>query len=157
MGDILQGAGTNYSEAASKGAVIVCSISYHCDLDYSDDDCVPTFTFDRIDLDGFSTGFNYRYIRTNGHNNRVLIKLYGIRFVFTLDGTASRTDIVQLMISIGAGLGLLGTSRLICDTIMMYALPNREEYVKYKYNDVLDPEDGKTRGKYVRIPCNTRQ
>jgi hypothetical protein len=83
----------NYVTLQQAGAVIALMIDWKCNLDYSIDDCHPTFQFARLDdpTDSFSTGFNFRYAdkyykQVDGQyvEFRDLYKVYGLRFVLEL-------------------------------------------------------------------------
>ena len=82
-------------------------------------DCIPTFTFERIDNDGdgiVSEGFNFRtLVYENNSTIRELKKLYGIRIAFTSTGRASMFSFLALSITFGAGIVYLGISKLITD------------------------------------------
>lgn len=134
--EILHNAETTYNDVFSDGTIIVCEIGYDCDLNLGVDKCLPTFTWDRIDVRGFSTGFNYRYTETTGPNARLLTKVYGIRLVYSLRGEAGRFSIAQLTIALGAGLALLGISNTVCDFILEYLMPQKEYYASEKYTPV---------------------
>jgi len=145
---ILQQSGFNYSQVAKAGAVILISINYDCDLNKAISLCQPVFTFSRIDdpNSNFSTGFNFRmaYKTTNGASNvetRELYKFMGIRIIFNLYGNAGKFNIIPLLLTIGAGVGLLSISTLVCDFILQHVLPNKDKYVIKKIEDVGEEEE----------------
>lgn len=136
MNEIFEKAGTTYDAIFDHGGIILCEISYNCDLDKSIDKCQPEFHFDRIDVRGFSPGFNYRYIDTNEDGSRALTKVYGARVIFSLSGQAGRFSFAKLTIALGAGIGLITLSKAITDFLMEYILPNKDTYTDAKYSTV---------------------
>ncbi len=68
VSDIVSAAGWTYDDIIDKGAVILGTVTYTCDLDKDVELCQPLFTFTRIDPTtkaSFSSGFNYRYYEEN--------------------------------------------------------------------------------------------
>lgn len=55
----------------------------------------------------------------NGTLKRVLYKVYGLRFVINAVGRARKFNLVQLLLTLGACLGLLSISSLIADFVML--------------------------------------
>jgi len=145
---ILEQSGYNYSQVANTGAVILISINYDCDLNRPVSQCQPQFRFSRIDdpSSNFSTGFNFRmaYKSTTGasfEETRELYKYLGIRIIFNLYGTAGKFNVIPLLLTLGAGVGLLSISTLVCDFILQYLLPNKDKYVVKKIEDVGEDEE----------------
>lgn len=68
--------------------------------------------------DKLSKGYNFRYANHyylpdtenvgQFKEYRDLYKVYGIRMIFLVSGTAGKFDVVPLLINIGSGLALLG-------------------------------------------------
>jgi len=77
------------------GAIILAKARYDCDEDSDVKDCYPSWDFSRIDE---GDGFNFRTARYTNLNNteRVLRKLYGVRVVVVIFGSAGKFDIVVL-------------------------------------------------------------
>lgn len=55
----------------------------------------------------------------NGSDVRTLYKVYGIRFVVNVLGQAGKFNSVQLLLTLGACLGLLSISALIADFLTL--------------------------------------
>ena len=86
---------------------------------------------------------------------RDLYKVYGVRFLFLLNGQGGKFDIVPLLgllqkkikrkkviffiVNIGSGLALLAIATLISDVITLHILPERKFYNKVKYETVETP------------------
>jgi hypothetical protein len=106
-----------------------------------------------------SVGFNFRYANyyylPEGDaftQYRDLYKVYGVRFLFLLNGQGGKFDIVpllgidevyimgnELLVNIGSGLALLAIATLISDIITLHILPQRKFYNKVKYETVETP------------------
>jgi P2X purinoceptor 4 len=130
-----------YDSIAIKGGVIVISIDWNCNLDYSIDDCLPEYTFSRLDdaKDKIAKGSNFRYAsmyEKDGILTRDLFKAFGIRFIIKVTGTAGKFSIVPLLLNIGSGIGLLAVATVICDIIILYVLKKRKVYKEKKYLNV---------------------
>jgi len=145
--DIANDAGVTFEDMTTEGGVMQIVIDWTCDLDYSEDECVPEYTFRRLDTGNFSVarGFNFRYAdRYSLYNNetgqmqlyRNLYKAYGVRFLITVQGKAGKFSIVPLLLNIGSGLALLSVSTIICDIVVLYFLKAKNFYRDKKYLDV---------------------
>ncbi|GFO41280.1 P2x purinoceptor [Plakobranchus ocellatus] len=162
---ILSDAGIQFENISAEGGVMQIVIDWTCNLDYSVDNCVPSYTFQRLDRGDLkiSRGFNFRYADQFGvflddgsyKLYRNLYKAYGIRFLITVQGTAGKFSIVPLLLNIGSGLALLGVSTIICDIVVLYILKGRHFFREKKYLDVkasdafqiLDEEEDETPSK----------
>ncbi|XP_028400435.1 P2X purinoceptor 4-like [Dendronephthya gigantea] len=139
--------GTTFNDTALKGGVIAIKISWDCNLDFDKSECVPKYSFVRIDdpTSKKSPGYNIRIAQYDisdiTHERRTLIKAYGIRFVILVDAQAGKFDIVPLLRNFGAGLGLLALATVLCDICVLYFLKRRQLYRDNKYLYV-DPEKG---------------
>ena len=148
-----------------KGAVIEIKIIWDCNYDLLQDNCKPTYTFERFDFSSKESktvsGFNFRYLK-NLHTNlvtsfylfsisflsyadriyvnntvkRTLYKVYGIRFVINIMGRAGKFNLVQLLLTFGACLGLLGTASLIADCLMLTFCIKKNDEKKSFHEDI---------------------
>ncbi|KAM5191725.1 P2X purinoceptor 4 [Mantella aurantiaca] len=145
LGTIVEEAGESFQDMAIQGGVMGIQISWNCDLDKKHTYCVPKYSFRRLDnreLDhDVSPGYNFRYAKyykdSNNTECRTLMKVYGIRFVILVFGTAGKFGIIPTMIKIGSGVALFGMSTLLCDIVVfcMKRHSNREK--EYKDHDEL--------------------
>lgn len=119
-------------------------ITWDCDFDlYSK--CFPQYSFKRFDLafseTNTSSGFNFRYANKYLHNGteyRILYKAYGIRFIINVSGTGGKFNIIPLMLTIGAGFGLMSISVLIADCVMLNCTKDRKFFQKMKELSIRD-------------------
>jgi L-alanine-DL-glutamate epimerase-like enolase superfamily enzyme len=106
--------------------------------------CYPKYSWIRLDDDSQGGGFNYRFATVWGVKSseevRTLTKAWGVRVVLVLSGQCGRAAVAPLLISIGAGIGLLAVSAVICDLILQYILPQRRRYTLEKFQPVTDSD-----------------
>lgn len=128
--------GSNFTEFASTGGVILATLQFQCNFDI--DSCVKTWQFSRIDGgSSLSPGFNYRYGvvstgLTSGRVSRALYKAYGVRIVFHIFGLGGRFSVVPLLLALGSGIGLLSLSSLVTDFVLMRFMPESPIFAKHK-------------------------
>ncbi|KAK7088034.1 P2X purinoceptor 4-like isoform X1 [Littorina saxatilis] len=142
LSQIVQLAGTNYSDIAKGGGVIQVIINWDCNLDLDVSECLPEYSFRRLDRGDFSIsrGFNFRYADhyklENGTGQRTLYKAWGIRFLVSVQGQAGKFFIIPLLLNFGSGIALLSIATVICDIVVLYLLKARSYYKDKKYLDV---------------------
>ncbi|XP_046356383.2 P2X purinoceptor 4-like isoform X1 [Haliotis rufescens] len=166
LADIVKFTSQDYAVLALSGGVIQIVITWDCNLDYSVDDCVPEYTFRRLDSDDYkvSKGYNFRYAEHYMEENvrkRTLVKAYGIRFILTVQGRAGKFNVVPLLLNIGSGLALLSIATIVCDVVVLYFLKARTYYRDKKYltvtgDDAYEPmeEDRFKENKEDNTPSN---
>ncbi|GFS12706.1 p2X purinoceptor [Elysia marginata] len=150
LNTIVQGAGIEFNQIAAEGGVMQILIDWNCNLDHSISDCVPSYSFRRLDKGDFkiSRGFNFRYANQFGVAQpdgsfklyRNLYKAYGVRFLVTVQGTAGKFSVVPLLLNVGSGLALLSVATIICDIVVLYVLKARHFYRDKKYLDIKGPD-----------------
>eukprot|EP00466_Bigelowiella_natans_P006511 jgi/Bigna1/135214/aug1.28_g9922 len=141
--DILKKTGYSYNATAAKGGVFAVNFHFDCNLD-DPTKCMPDVKMSRLDIPGSASyGFNYREATytTDSHTTateRNLKKRYGLRFIFGFSGQAGKFDPVALLVTLGAGAGLLGVATLVCDMVINYFLdPERTKaYKKQIFEEV---------------------
>lgn len=144
IGEILRMAEPNDTERPKmlkKGAVIQINIKWNCNFD-TNTLCLPVYSFSRFDL-AFSSisaasGFNFRFtdkFQINGEIHRVVVKAYGLRFIVIVDGKAGKFHLIPLMLSIGAGLGLLSLATIVADCVLVYCTSKKKFYRDLKRFD----------------------
>lgn len=158
MDDILKSAVGNDEDEFTlyqRGAVILAKASFKCDANQQLDvnNCAPNWDFSRIDE---GDGFNFRTVQYNSTDDdfRLMKKLYGVRVVVSISGTAGRFDVVILLVALGAGLGLLGIASLVTDFLLQNFWPDREKFLSDKFSTVnLEDQDldGSIASEYVAI------
>lgn len=86
-----------------------------------------------------ASGFNFRYanrFRKDGVEYRELFKAFGLRFIINVSGVGGKFNLVPLMMTIGAGLGLMSISVLIADCVMLHCTKKRKYFQKVKEIDL---------------------
>ncbi|OWF38786.1 P2X purinoceptor 4-like isoform X3 [Mizuhopecten yessoensis] len=150
LGDIVAMAGEDYKNMSQSGGVMQVLINWDCNLDLSLEDCVPKYTFRRLDSADFSIskGFNFRYAKyyrdPDGTEVRTLYKAFGIKYIITVIGQAGKFNVVPLLLNIGSGLGLLAMATILCDVVVLYVLKAKNVYREKKYLNVVGDDAYKT-------------
>ncbi|XP_056008746.1 P2X purinoceptor 4-like isoform X2 [Ostrea edulis] len=141
---IVEGANSgSYSNVASEGGVIQIRIKWNCNLDLSEENCLPEYSFRRLDSSTYkiSKGYNFRYSKNfkfeNGTEYRTLYKAFGIKFVISVSGQARKFAPVPFFTNIGSGLALLSIATVICDIVVLYVLKAKVVYREKKYLQVV--------------------
>ncbi|XP_055338957.1 P2X purinoceptor 4-like [Paramacrobiotus metropolitanus] len=136
---IVQQANVSLSEIAVRGGIIGFDISWNCDFDYDEEYCVPHYSFRRLDNkdDKVAKGWNFRhayyYYDASGIQRRDLVKLWGIRFVFNVNGRAYKFSPVNFAMNLGSGLGLLGIASVVCEFVLLNCLRSNDELIEQKF------------------------
>ena len=133
------GAITSYTNVSRRGAIILVSSIWNCDFDQDVSECNPTFEFMRIDgqPNTISSGFNFRAVTYDtSETSRYLKKLYGIRFIFIVEGQGGKFDIFATTVTFGAGLAYLSLAALIADIVLENFLSESEQYARAKMRDL---------------------
>ena len=68
----------------------------------------------------------------------MLYKAFGLRFIISVNGQAGRFSIIPLMITIGAGLGLMSLSVLVADCVLLNFTNKKKLYQKLKELDAKE-------------------
>ena len=72
---------------------------------------------------------------------RVLYKAFGLRIIISVTGTGGRFNIVPLMLTIGAGFGLMSLTVILADCVMLNCTKNKkEEQSEFFFNKVPIPD-----------------
>ena len=107
--------------------------------------CLPKYIFRRFDLPFAETstasGFNFRFAHKYKNNQteyRVLYKAFGLRVIINVSGTGGRFNIVPLMLTIGAGFGLMSLTVIIADCVMLHCTKDKKIFQKMKELDLKD-------------------
>ncbi|OWA51563.1 P2X purinoceptor 4 [Hypsibius exemplaris] len=125
--DLVTFAGESLEEMAVKGGIIGFNIDWDCDLDYGEENCLPHYSFRRLDNRGdkVASGWNFRhafyYYDFDGFNRRDLVKYWGIRFVFLVSGRAGMFYPVNFILHVGSSVGLFSCASVICEFILAIA------------------------------------
>ncbi|XP_048196888.1 P2X purinoceptor 2 isoform X3 [Perognathus longimembris pacificus] len=144
LGFIVEQAGENFTELAHKGGVIGVIINWDCDLDHSESECNPKYSFRRLDPKHVpaSSGYNFRfakYYNTNGTTTRTLIKAYGIRIDVIVHGQAGKFSLIPTIINLATALTSIGVGSFLCDWILLTFMNKNKIYSHKKFDKVCTP------------------
>jgi len=141
--EILEMADTTIADVQDKGAILLFSTKFSCNMDLkTNHQCDPKYDVFQIDNEEgtISPGFNYRDVRYNDDfDERDLIKRWGIRIIFVIDGEAGKFNMIASLLTIGAGLSFFAVATLVTDFIMDGCIDHKDKYKGLKYQDV-DPD-----------------
>uniref|UniRef100_A0A674DXQ7 P2X purinoceptor n=1 Tax=Salmo trutta TaxID=8032 RepID=A0A674DXQ7_SALTR len=144
VGDVIRYAHQNFTMLAQKGGVIGIKIGWMCDLDKSEDECNPSYSFTRLDAmsekNSVSPGYNFRYAKyykmDNGTDYRTLLKAYAIRFDVLVNGNAGKFNMIPTLINMVAAFTSVGVGTVLCDIILLNFLKGAEQYKAKKFEEV---------------------
>uniref|UniRef100_A0A672I7F7 P2X purinoceptor n=1 Tax=Salarias fasciatus TaxID=181472 RepID=A0A672I7F7_SALFA len=162
VGDVVHYAQQNFTKL---GGVIGIKIGWVCDLDKSDDQCNPSYSFTRLDAmsqkNTVSPGYNFRFAKyfkmENGTDYRTLVKAYAIRFDVLVNGNAGKFNMIPTLINMVAAFTSVGVGTVLCDIILLNFLKGAEQYKAKKFEEVSDsPLEPQKNGLY-RSQLSLRQ
>ncbi|KAM7389799.1 hypothetical protein PAMP_023755 [Pampus punctatissimus] len=159
VGDVLNYTGQDLAGLAHKGGEIGINIEWKCNLDTDIENCVPRYSFTRLDApfakNAVSKGFNFRfakYFKTeNGTEFRTLHKAYAIRFDVMVTGSAGKFDTVPTLINLVAAFTSIGLGTVLCDIILLNFLKGAEQYKAKKFEEVSKDE---IKASLAQSPCS---
>uniref|UniRef100_F7DJA9 P2X purinoceptor n=1 Tax=Ornithorhynchus anatinus TaxID=9258 RepID=F7DJA9_ORNAN len=146
LGDVVKFAGQDFVKIANTGGVVGIKIGWVCDLDRSWDQCIPKYSFTRLDSvsekSSVSPGYNFRFAKyykmENGTEYRTLLKAFGIRFDVLVYGNAGKFNIIPTIISTVAAFTSVGVGTVLCDIILLNFLKGAEQYKAKKFEEVTE-------------------
>ncbi|KAF1389627.1 hypothetical protein PFLUV_G00075430 [Perca fluviatilis] len=148
LGDVVRGAGENFTEMAVEGGVIGILINWDCNLDWLMQRCLPKYSFRRLDEKQSNKtlypGLNFRYAKYNTLNGvevRTLYKAFGIRFDVMVFGQAGKFSFIQLIIYIGSTLSYYALTTMMIDWLIgtsCYSAEVGQNYSEKKVESVQD-------------------
>ncbi|KAF6333841.1 purinergic receptor P2X 3 [Rhinolophus ferrumequinum] len=144
VGDVVKFAGQDFAKLASTGGVLGIKIGWVCDLDKPWDQCIPKYSFTRLDSvsekSSVSPGYNFRFAKyykmENGSEYRTLLKAFGIRFDVLVYGNAGKFNIIPTIISSVAAFTSVGVGTVLCDIILLNFLKGADQYKAKKFEEV---------------------
>lgn len=145
LDEIIKYCGDDFDDVAIKGAIYGIIINWHCDLDYSVENCIPSYDFRRLDDPHapLSPGYNFRfsqYYVKDDTRYRFLTKAYGLKFQVLVNARAGKFAPEPLFLELGSAVALFALSTWICDVIVIYCVKKRNRYKRSKY-EVVEDED----------------
>lgn len=146
VGDVVNLAHQNFTTLVNKGGVIGIKISWICDLDKSEDECKPAYSFTRLDAmsekNSVSPGYNFRFAKyfmgQDGTEYRTLLKAYAIRFDVIVNGDAGKFSMIPTLINMVAAFTSVGVGAVLCDIILLNFLKGADQYKAKKFEEVSD-------------------
>ncbi|XP_064416392.1 P2X purinoceptor 3 [Latimeria chalumnae] len=146
LGDVVHWARQDFTELAEWGGVLSIKISWICDLDRSEDQCNPDYTFSRLDTisekNNVSKGYNFRYAKyykyDNGTEYRTLLKAFGIRVDVMVNGKAGKFNMIPTLINLVATFTSVGVGTVLCDIILLNFLKGADQYKAKKFEEVTE-------------------
>ncbi|GAB1286517.1 P2X purinoceptor 3 [Apodemus speciosus] len=164
VGDVVKFAGQDFTKLARTGGVLGIKIGWVCDLDKAWDQCIPKYSFTRLDgvseKSSVSPGYNFRpsashrpnlqtpeachsgfakyYKMENGSEYRTLLKAFGIRFDVLVYGNAGKFNIIPTIISSVAAFTSVGVGTVLCDIILLNFLKGADHYKARKFEEVTE-------------------
>jgi ATP P2X receptor len=73
--------------------------------------------------------------------DRLQLDRHGTKFVFVTSGSIGRFNFQTMLIQLVSALGLLSVASLVVEIMMLYILPHKRYYQKYKYQETVDFSD----------------
>ncbi|XP_003444751.1 P2X purinoceptor 3a [Oreochromis niloticus] len=148
VGDVLHHTGQNITELLSRGGEIGINIQWECNLDLNIENCIPKYSFTRLDApfakNAVSKGYNFRfakYFKTeNGTEFRTLHKAFAIRFDVMVTGKAGKFNTIPTMINLVAAFTSIGLGAVLCDIILLNFLKGAEQYKAKKFEEVSEAQ-----------------
>uniref|UniRef100_A0AAY4BRE1 Purinergic receptor n=1 Tax=Denticeps clupeoides TaxID=299321 RepID=A0AAY4BRE1_9TELE len=147
VGDILKYTNESFNTIASTGGEIGINVGWVCDLDQSEEECKPSYSFTRLD-DVFqdnkvSKGYNFRFAKyfrsPDGTEYRTLHKAFAIRFDILVSGKAGKFNAVPTVINVVAAFTSVGLGTVLCDLILLNFLKGAEQYKAKKDKPAVQP------------------
>uniref|UniRef100_UPI0037E8CDFE P2X purinoceptor 4b n=1 Tax=Semicossyphus pulcher TaxID=241346 RepID=UPI0037E8CDFE len=145
-------AGEEFEDMAAKGGILGIIIDWSCDLDWWAGECLPKYSFRRLDNknpdNDVAPGYNFRFAKyyktPDGEEARTLIKAYGIRFDIIVFGTAGKFGIVPTIVSLGAALSFLTLVPIFADIFMLTCMGKRRLYERHKVSYLNEDDDAES-------------
>uniref|UniRef100_H3BD16 P2X purinoceptor n=1 Tax=Latimeria chalumnae TaxID=7897 RepID=H3BD16_LATCH len=141
LGYIVKEAGETFENLTKEGGVIAVIINWNCNLDLAATNCIPRYTFRRLDSkkSAASKGYNFRFAKyylLNGTEFRILVKAFGIRIDVIVHGQAGKFSLVPTIINIATALTSIGIGSFLCDWILLTFMNKNEVYSGRKFDEV---------------------
>ncbi|KAB0351245.1 hypothetical protein FD754_016102 [Muntiacus muntjak] len=133
VGDVVKFAGQDFAKLAQTGGVLGIKIGWVCDLDKAWDQCIPRYSFTRLDgvsqKSRVSPGYNFRPHRT-------CWAPCALTSVFVHQ--AGKFNIIPTIISSVAAFTSVGVGTVLCDIILLNFLKGADHYKARKFEEVSE-------------------
>ncbi|XP_055353255.1 P2X purinoceptor 4-like isoform X2 [Paramacrobiotus metropolitanus] len=140
--DMIMYADEDVQEISTRGGILGFTISWNCNFDFDQEQCIPVYSFRRLDDKNakIAKGWNFRtahyYYDYNGTTRRDLVKLWGIRFVFNVNGRAGKFSPVNFLLNLGSGIGLLGIASVVCEFVLLNCVRSNDDLLEQKFTNL---------------------
>lgn len=145
--DILTAANVALVASKANGAMINVMMEWNCQVNTGEGCTSPILTANRLDV-GKAQGFYFAdaiYSRdAQGHPKsdvRFYSKRVGYRLLISSRGIGSKTSIAAIILQISSGIALLSAAKSATDFLMLFVLPQKDFYRKYKEEETPDFSD----------------
>jgi len=149
VNDLLIKTNLKYDDIKATGAVLLMVYHFDCNLN-KNEKCTPRVEYQRLDKpstgNSLSDGYSYRFVdryQVNGTEYRALTHMVGIRLIVSVQGKAGKFSVTAFSTTLGSGLALVGVGTLVCDVLMQYILPQRNNWLAKKLEEIPDDGDEK--------------
>eukprot|EP00298_Acanthocystis_sp_HF-20_P010305 c18792_g2_i1.p1 GENE.c18792_g2_i1~~c18792_g2_i1.p1 ORF type:complete len:390 (+),score=137.78 c18792_g2_i1:23-1171(+) len=144
------------------GAMLSIRLEWDCVVDKIGGCKSPTGQVRRLD-EGKVRGFNYyspEYVHDQtlnfGADTRILYKYTGVRILVSSKGFGKKFSIMATILQFSSGLALLSVAKIVTDFLLLFVLPEKEHYRRYKEEETPDFSDLRdkiveTEGKAVKL------
>jgi len=124
-------------QLAETGGVLSVRIMWDCNFDVRDPDkqCKIKYKFRRLDQreDLASKNVDMTYSQVQG-GLRMLINLYGIHLIVSVEGVGRQFDLFTFLTRLGASAGLFALAAVFCEFLLMFACcPSERQTRSMKY------------------------
>jgi len=171
LNDLLASGGMRVEDIAKKGWDGRVDVQFDCDLDRGIESCAPKTPYmvrqvTDSETNTLSKGYNIRWVSAhnvgepapmqgvtynqtgNSKDVRLLVKGYGPRIRFEVDGVGRKFDVLALSTTVGAGVAFLGIASLVVNAVMMYGSGKKsKQYENWLFSEFNDDSYGATENK----------
>jgi hypothetical protein len=142
VSDIIQMAGTNFSQIADKGALFKATLVLNC-IRNPNEKCDMSLQVERLDK-ADSGGYSMQhaeYYRRSGQLYRDLYHFKGVRILFSTYGIYITPSLFNIVLQIASSLGLIIATNAITDAIMLNILKEKTHFKQLKIKESEDLND----------------
>lgn len=149
MKDLLKSADIDPKDpiVQEQGCMLNLRLQWDCNIDSGDGCAAPMLQVKRLDM-GKAQGFDFfdaeYLIDKSGFamaDQRFLRREVGYRLLVASKGTGYKTSVTAIMLQVSSGLALLSLASAVADAVMLYVLPERSHYRRYKEEMTPDFSD----------------
>ena len=135
IGDLLKVSETTFDQTKDKGAMLLVTLLWDCDLD-DPGPCQVKPKIVRIDKNKLTRGYSVKravYYYDGDTRKRDLQHCFGVRLFVTTEGSAVKFDIAACILQFASGLALLAVATAAADGTALNVMSERKHYKKAKY------------------------